>query len=204
MPVVAREVEEMDYCGKCAGEVGPYDTVCGKCGAPIEKSVTFTSVAKKPEKNIFFTGFKLVVIFIIVLFLILALIPNDREDVQEVVAFNQVDEVTYFLFPAGVEGSFTNVAEASAIYVSDITFSIHGNAVEGVKTYTLSNCIENFNGTVITPGQTIDFYVKLPEFKDEVYSTGAPGSVYYYVTISHNGQQNDAVKFDATDLYDFG
>jgi hypothetical protein len=132
-------------------------------------------------------------IIILAYFIYIALTPSN------VLEFESIDQVEILGYPMAIEGSIENTWDRN-IPISSVTFVIEGKVIEGKFTYALDEVIENHTSDLITPGQTVDFYITHPGFKDEILIM-AGEKTHYFVKVYYNGYKNDQKEYDVSNIY---
>ena len=203
----------MKYCRRCAADLNGAD-ICPVCGTKVEaredvikeqpqSDNSFRPVAQQKEPMNIIK--KLVIIGVIVVIIIFAVniifFPWEAPP-QNVKFSGPLTQHSFQGYPMGVRGNIIGVPEdGQPIDVSRITFAIDGLAIENRQTYNFDDVVDNFNGTTLSHGQSAEFYLLLPDFKDEVITTSHI-SITYDVYVFYYGEYNDDYEFNVDYLYE--
>ncbi len=122
----------------------------------------------------------------------------------DMVRFNNVEQVGYDipnigLRPIALKGTIIN-NYGEEIEVSEVSFAIGGSVIVNQELFTLEDVLVNYTSDSISLNGTVDFLIKLPEFKDQYYHAGDEDPEYW-IKVLYNGYKNDMETFDVSYLY---
>ena len=191
----------MKFCRTCAGEIGPTDRECKKCGNPIDREEFTPQPKPQPSKGrglltmIIIIG---LIIAVLAVFLFLTSSKPPIETVQplsEYIHFDNVNEERELDYPVALTGTFSiNSSYPVNINTTDVTFSVYGVCFLGTTSYELSDVIIDFTGNTIGPSDHVAYRLELPEFKDEVvyfegYNITYTAEIYYKDILNDQSQR---------------
>jgi hypothetical protein len=208
--------ETMKYCRRCAADLNGAD-ICPACGTKVEakevisspprKEITFKPVPKQKDpkdmmKKVVIYGIIIIVILIAVkiVFFPYRPAPINVQYQGAVIEDNVLGDI-----PIGVSGRIMNVAEDNRVIpISDVRINIGSSAnvvLDRDVVYPLEDIITTLNITEIQPGGVVEFYIELPEFKDEI-TVFESTEITYYVSLYYNNEFNDSETFNVAHLYE--
>ncbi|MBA3045953.1 MAG: hypothetical protein KKH41_02965 [Candidatus Thermoplasmatota archaeon] len=198
----------MRYCRRCAADLQGAD-ICPACGTkveekPIEKrEITFKPVPKQESPK--FTLRNMIILAIIIIIILAAvkiIVFPYRDPPQNVIYSGIVEDNALYDVPIGIKGSIRNVAEDNKVIpISSIQFNVGGVVFDREYHYSLKDVITNINVTEINPGEIVEFYIELPEFKDQI-TVYESTKITYYVGLYYNNDFNDSETYNVAHLYE--
>ena len=203
----------MKYCGRCAADLEGA-SVCPVCGTQVtekrihkDQPTTANYIlppSKKPKDTI--TLIAVIFIVLILIFIAVKVIVFPYQPPLTNVSFqgSLIEEKNIYGEPYALSGTIRNAAEdGRAVTISYISIRIGSTSnvvLDGERTYRLEDIITNPNVTALEPGQSVNFELDLPVFKDEITVYDFT-EISYYVSLYYNEDFNDSETFDLTYLY---